>query len=105
MNKTNAEIAFSTLTRDESGSEATCIKTICMLSADDLQRALNTSRSQLYINMRTLGMPKPIRFGSRCVRWRAAEIEAWLDTLSESSSEVKGTKDQDRIDGSEAPNE
>lgn len=80
--------------------EAVCTNRICLLTADDLQRELKTSRSQIYINMKTRGMPAPIRFGARCVRWRAADIEAWLDTLAEATPKARPASDHSSIDAS-----
>lgn len=79
---------------------ASCTARICLLSTDDLQRVLNTSRSQLYVNMAKLGMPAPIRLGPRCVRWRAADIEAWLDTLAEATPKARPASDHSSIDAS-----
>lgn len=32
----------------------------------------------LYEKMRTKSFPQPIRRNSRCVRWRAGDVKAWL---------------------------
>ena len=39
------------------------------------------SRSRIYVFMRRESdpFPRPIKLGVRCVGWRKAEVEAWLD--------------------------
>lgn len=48
-----------------------------LLTDHDVARKLGVSRSFVH-KMRSQGkLPEPVRLG-RCLRWRAAEIEAWI---------------------------
>jgi predicted DNA-binding transcriptional regulator AlpA len=55
---------------------------ILLLSIVDLSHKLRTSRSSIYVLMKSYGFPQPIKIGQRWVRWRADEIDKWLDSLS-----------------------
>lgn len=46
------------------------------------------SRTSIYRLMREGSFPEPIRIGERAVRWRASELEAWLDDRPRATGEA-----------------
>ena len=49
-----------------------------LLRLKDLSDLLGLSRSSIYSRLHEGTFPRPIRAGARAVRWRKADIEAWL---------------------------
>ena len=46
----------------------------------DVQLRFGISRSTIYRLMQDGVFPRPIKFGSRLVRWRYCEVAAWMDS-------------------------
>lgn len=51
-----------------------------LLSRTEVQSRCGLGRSSLYRLMRAGIFPEPIRVGLRAVRWKAAEIEDYLES-------------------------
>lgn len=51
-----------------------------LLTAEDLAAQLGLSVSSIY-RMRSLGesLPRAAKLGSRAVRWRQADVDAWVE--------------------------
>lgn len=51
-----------------------------LLTAEDLAAQLGLSVSSIY-RMRSLGesLPRAARLGARAVRWRQADVDAWIE--------------------------
>ncbi|TSE18490.1 Prophage CP4-57 regulatory protein (AlpA) [Tepidimonas alkaliphilus] len=52
-----------------------------LLSVRDVLALVRLSRSTWYELVRTGQAPRPLRVGARAVRWRASDLQAWLDRL------------------------
>ncbi len=48
-----------------------------LLNAEELSNLLHMAKSSIYRKMESGEIPPPVRIG-HCVRWRAAEIHAWI---------------------------
>lgn len=55
-----------------------------LLRIDVVRAATGLSSSSLYRKLAAKQFPAPIRMGSRCTRWRAGDISAWLRAQVES---------------------
>jgi len=53
------------------------MKSVDLLRTDDLCDRLSLGRATVYRQVAAGRLPKPLRIG-RAVRWRRAEIEAWI---------------------------
>ncbi|MXZ24818.1 MAG: AlpA family phage regulatory protein [Caldilineaceae bacterium SB0665_bin_21] len=51
-----------------------------LLHAREVQRACGLSKSTLYRFMRTGLFPEPLKIGPKAIRWRADEIQEWIDS-------------------------
>ncbi len=49
-----------------------------LLTRGEVEKLCKLSKSTLFRLMRAGKFPRPICIGPRAVRWRAAELEAWL---------------------------
>lgn len=51
-----------------------------LLTVDDLAEQLGLSVSSIY-RMRSIGesLPRAAKLGSRAVRWRQADVDAWIE--------------------------
>lgn len=49
-----------------------------LLRMSTVESCTGLSRSTIYAKLAAGDFPKPIRLGSRCTRWRAADVSAWL---------------------------
>lgn len=47
----------------------------------DVSHAVGLSSSQIYQLITENAFPAPIKLSSRCSRWRAREVHAWLEAL------------------------
>ena len=59
-----------------------------LLRRTEVEELLGVSRSWIYVAMRRLGFPRPLKFSDRCVRWRLDDILEWLSTRSLGSGEA-----------------
>lgn len=50
-----------------------------VVSADEAAKLLGISRRHLWALNSSGRLPRPVRLGSRSVRWVARELSAWLD--------------------------
>ena len=50
------------------------------LRCRDVEEMISLSRSTIYRLMKAGQVPQPIKIGSRAVRWRQSDIEAWMDS-------------------------
>ena len=50
-----------------------------LLARADVERLVGMSCSSIYRAMRQGDFPEPLRIGARGVRWRADEIETWIN--------------------------
>ncbi|WP_420443890.1 helix-turn-helix transcriptional regulator [Candidatus Poriferisodalis sp.] len=61
-----------------------------LLSRTQIERLTGLSCSSLYRAMRRGEFPEPLRIGHRSVRWRADEIQAWIDGRPRASGIGRG---------------
>ena len=53
-----------------------------LLTAAEVERRVGLSHSTIYTEMREGRFPLPLKMpGGRAVRWRASEIEDWINSL------------------------
>ena len=50
-----------------------------LLSAAEVGALLGVNRSTVWCWDSSGRIPRPVRIGSKCTRWRRAEIEAWIE--------------------------
>ena len=60
-----------------------------LLRRKEVEALTALSRSSLYKLMRANHFPAPLRVGPRAVRWRAAEVHAWLAQCPRATGETK----------------
>ena len=60
---------------------------VVLLTLQEVKRQVSMSRSSIYAQMAVGAFPRPIRVGARGVRWRADEIQAWIDSRPRAGSE------------------
>ena len=58
-----------------------------LLRRQEVETLCGVSRAFIYKHMRAGTFPKAVRLGSKTVRWRRAEILAWLDRQPRSDGE------------------
>ncbi len=56
-----------------------------ILRIREVCKTVGLGRSSVYDRVRRGEFPRPVRLGERAVGWRSADIERWLDGLSEQS--------------------
>ncbi|WP_419923383.1 helix-turn-helix transcriptional regulator [Candidatus Poriferisodalis sp.] len=61
-----------------------------LLPRPQVERLTGLSTSSLYRAMRHSDFPEPLRIGTRSVRWRADEVQAWIDGRPRASG-ITGT--------------
>jgi len=49
------------------------------LRISELTKQIGLCRSSVYNFIQTQDFPKPVKIGSRSSRWRASEVDAWMD--------------------------
>jgi excisionase family DNA binding protein len=59
------------------------MKTRHMLTRQQVAQCLGISTRTLYDWVAAGKFPQPQRFGRKCVRWKAAAVEAFLDAYAE----------------------
>ena len=59
-----------------------------LLTRVEIQKKLRVSRSTLLRWIEIGAFPKPLAIGPRTLRWRAEEVESWLDSRPVSSGEI-----------------
>lgn len=52
-----------------------------------LEARIGLSCSTIYMMMSEGRFPRPLKIGRRAVGWRASDVEEWLKTLNEVSSD------------------
>lgn len=52
-----------------------------LVDVKQASKLLNLGQSTIWRLVKKGRLPKPIKFGSRCVRWRRASLEEWTKTL------------------------
>lgn len=55
-----------------------------LLTRASVEELTGLGRSTLYRAMREGRFPEPLRVGPKSVRWRASEVERWIDSLDRS---------------------
>lgn len=50
-----------------------------LLTRPEVEALVRLSRSEIYRRMRKGQFPLPLRIGDRAVRWKASEVEKWLE--------------------------
>ncbi len=60
-----------------------------MLRLREVIRETGLGGSTIWAKVADGTFPKPVRFGARCTRWPAAEIEAWKAALIAKRDEPK----------------
>lgn len=53
-----------------------------LLRLPTVQALTGLSKTTIYTLVARLDFPQPIRRGSRCTRWRASDVTAWLQAQS-----------------------
>jgi prophage regulatory protein len=52
-----------------------------MLRLDEVEALVGFKHSKIYADMEKGEFPKPIRRGTKCVRWFSDEIDLYIETL------------------------
>ena len=52
-----------------------------LLRRPEVEEITRLSRAAIYAKMQEGTFPEPVRLGSNSVAWRAADIEAWIESL------------------------
>lgn len=58
-----------------------------LLRRRDVERITGVSRSSIYRLMQEGEFPRPVRVGPGAVRWKASDIEAWIESRPVARSE------------------
>lgn len=56
-----------------------------LLRIDTVIAVSGMSKATIYRMVAARTFPEPRRFGTRCTRWRAADVSAWLDAQAEAA--------------------
>ena len=59
-----------------------------LLTVTQVTDLTGLSRPAIYTEMRDRGMPRPVRVGSKSVRWRLLELEAWMESLERAPADI-----------------
>ena len=51
-----------------------------LIDRTEVEQRVGLTRSSIYDAMRKGNFPLPLKVGPKAVRWRASEIEAWVDS-------------------------
>lgn len=49
-----------------------------LMESEDILKYLNISRQTLYRYRKKEGFPEPVRLSRRNLRWRKADVDAWI---------------------------
>lgn len=52
---------------------------IRLLQRKDVEKITGMKRSSIYKKMSTGDFPKPIKVGTRAVRWCSSDIDSWIE--------------------------
>ena len=52
-----------------------------LLTRTEVERLVGLRHTAIYKLMREGKFPEPLRIGTKAVRWRLSEVEAWVDAL------------------------
>nr|WP_295738896.1 AlpA family phage regulatory protein [uncultured Acidocella sp.] len=63
-----------------------------LLHIEEVEKIVCLSRSAIYARMQADGFPRPLKIGPRCVRWREAEVLAWIDNLPRTEARASARK-------------
>lgn len=55
-----------------------------LLRRAEVEMLTGLGRSAIYAKMRAGTFPEPYQIGPNAVRWKASEIETWIDNLEKS---------------------
>lgn len=58
--------------------QAAALDGLALLRVDAVSAMAGLSRSTLFARSAAGTFPQPLRMGTRCTRWRAADVQAWL---------------------------
>ena len=56
------------------------VATEYLIDRTEVEKRVGLTRSSIYDAMRKGNFPLPLKVGPKAVRWRASEIEAWVDS-------------------------
>ena len=59
-----------------------------LLRIADVQEITGLSRASVYKKVASGLLPRPVRLSPRCVRWRASELQAFIEALPRSATPV-----------------
>jgi prophage regulatory protein len=62
-----------------------------LLTRKQVEQVVGLSRSSIYLMQSRGGFPRPIRVGKRAVRWRASDINNWIESRTRTFSLVPKT--------------
>ena len=57
-----------------------------LLHRETVEKMTGTPRSSIYRWMSAGEFPRPVKIGPRAVRWRASDIEAWLEQRAQTGN-------------------
>ena len=63
-----------------------------LVKLQEVEQASGLSKTTLYRLMRTGHFPEPLQVGPKAVRWRADEIQAWVDSRPRARGESSKAK-------------
>lgn len=76
---------------EQSGSQRTAAKShqpiesanhpAALLRLATVQALTGLGRSSIYAKVKAKSFPEPLRQGTRCTRWRAADVNRWLESV------------------------
>jgi prophage regulatory protein len=52
-----------------------------LLRLSTVEAIVGLKRSAIYSRVKAKTFPEPLRQGTRCTRWRAADINGWLESV------------------------
>lgn len=59
-----------------------------LLRLEDVEATIGVKKSKIYLLLKEGKFPKPIRLGSRSVRWKSSEIQKFIANLSTADQEA-----------------
>ena len=59
-----------------------------LLTRTEVQARIRLGRSALYRMLRAGQFPLPLRIGPRAVRWKASEVEHWLEARPRATGDL-----------------
>ena len=75
---------FDRLLNDEplqEGNEAVMKTEVTLLRRDEVERRCGLSRPAIYDHMKKGKFPRPVRIGSKAVRWKSSDIDEFISSL------------------------